>query len=194
MGVGNIKYYLTLFSSDLLIGIFMAFSSTFCIFSTFTEDSGIDSSGQYLKTVLSNLAWMCTYITQSYIVSFLFKTIQGTSRIAPLVLLVTNAIFPLAVLIDNLFFIWILFILFPCPCFLAINLNGISSKLESVDIRVNMNELQGYFMLVSSSVFYLCLAMYLDMRQFRSSKGAYHKNAKKNPHMVLDKKRVAQEK
>lgn len=193
MGVNSVKYYLTLFASDFLIGIFMAFSGTIFIFSTFTEESGIDSSGQYLKVVFANLAWMATYITQSYIVSFLFKTIQGSSRIAPLIILLTIVAFPFAVAIDNQVIHWIIFTLFPCPCFLAININKISSKLDNIDIKVNMSNLQGYMILVFSTIFYLCLAMYLDMRNFMSQKGAYHKNAEKKDHMILDRKRIEME-
>jgi hypothetical protein len=128
MGVNSVKYYLTLFSSDVLIGIFMSFAGTLFIFSTFTDDSGIDSSGKYFPVVFSNLAWMCTYITQSYMVSFLFKTIQGSSRIAPLMILLTIVAFPIAVAFDNQVIHWVIFTLFPCPCFLAININQISAK------------------------------------------------------------------
>lgn len=193
MGVNSLKYFLTLFASDLLIGIFMAFTGTLFIFSTFTDESGIDSSGQYLNVVMANLAWMCTYITQSYIVSFMFKTIQGSSRIAPLLILLTIVAFPLAIGFDNSIIHWIIFTLFPCPCYVAINLNQISSKIDKIDIKVNMSNLQGFMILIFSTIFYLGLAMYLDMRNYLSQKGVYHKNAEKKEHLVLDRKRVEEE-
>jgi hypothetical protein len=166
MGVNSVKYYLTLFASDFLIGVFMSFFGTLFIFATFTSDSGIDSDGFYLKVVFGNLAWMTTYITQSYIVSFLFKTIQGSSRIAPLIILLTIVAFPVALAFDNTIMHWIIFTLFPTPCYLAININQVSSKLDSIDIKINMSNFEGYTILIFSTLFYLGLSMYLDMRHF----------------------------
>jgi ABC-type multidrug transport system ATPase subunit len=163
MGVSSLKYYSTLFASDLLIGFAMCCIGTIFIFSTFTESSGIESSGYYLEIVLSNLAWMATYITQSYIVSFMFKTIQGSSRIAPLIILLTNVVLPLAAEFDHVIVHTILFIVFPCPCFLAIHVNSISSKKTNFQMSVSMSPLRGYIYLVCSTICYFILAVYFDI-------------------------------
>lgn len=186
MGVSSLKYYSTLFASDLLIGFAMCLVGTIFIFGTFTESSGIDSSGSYFLVVLSNLAWMATFITQSYMVSFMFKTIQGSSRIAPLLILLTNVVLPLAAEFDHVIVHTVLFLVFPCPCFLAIHVNSISTKKLNFQMNVSMSALRGYIYMGMSTIGYFVLAVYLDYRQFKSDRGELHLEGTKKEHHIMD--------
>jgi ABC-type multidrug transport system fused ATPase/permease subunit len=102
-----------------------------------------------------------------YLVSYLFKSIEGSTRVAPLVILLTLIIYPLPKAVDFEPFSYLIFFLLPSPGFLAINMIKLSESSSKFDFGLKISSLGGYITLVLSTVFYFFLAVYLDSRMFK---------------------------
>lgn len=103
--------------------------------------------------------------------------------------------FPIPLLINNTFVIWITFIIFPLPCFLWIQINSVSLEFDGLDIdlNINMSSAEGYFILLLSTSFYMLLAMYLDHQQYVSTKRKPHSKAVKKEHAIIEPEGIEDE-
>lgn len=197
IGVSSFLYYIVLFISDLIIGLTMSFLCFVLIAIVLNSSHNIEMGTDLWILTLSNLIWISTYIAQSYMISFLFKSIVGSARLAPFIILATIIGFPVPFMANNSFFIWLTFLIFPLPCFVWIQANSVSHELEKMnlgfDFSINMTYLEGHLILLFSTVLYLTVAIYLDNSHFSAMKKKPHRKAFKRDHKIIEPSSVENE-
>lgn len=125
--------------------------------------------------------------------SFFFKSIEGSTRIAPLVIVLTMLAFGVPLVLDFKPLTYLLFIVFPSPCFMAVNTNLIEQKVDGFTLKISMSEGEGLTILGISTLFYLFLAIFLDSLMNSRVTEPIKKDARKLATKVIDEQSLLTE-
>lgn len=124
----------------------------------------------------------------------MFTSIVGSARLAPYIILLTILGFPIPLFLKSKIVTWIIFILFPLPCFLAIQANSAATNIGDINIGINMTFIEGHIILIFSSIFYISLSIFLDYRKFTSTIIKPHPNALRRKYDIIEPLGIEEEK
>lgn len=101
--------------------------------------------------------------------------------------------FGVPLLVDFKPLLYLVFVIFPSPCFMAINTNSIEKKVEGFSLEIDMTEAEGLTILGVSTFLYLSLAILLDSLMNSRISEPTKKNARKLETKIIDEESLLSE-